>query len=128
MSRVLILSVHPLFGQGMESLLRQAEGLEIIGREAEVDKALERIRILQPDVVVIDDAQPSADSGAVVLRVLQEGLGCRVVGLSLQDNSMSIYYGEQRVINNVDEFIQMVRHISLWPWHESTGPDGAQLF
>jgi len=44
MKHVFVLSSHPLFGQGVESLLRQEKGLEIVGRETDVDKAIECTR------------------------------------------------------------------------------------
>ena len=37
---------HPLFGQGVESLLRQEAGLEVVGRETDADKLIGRIEEL----------------------------------------------------------------------------------
>jgi DNA-binding NarL/FixJ family response regulator len=61
MKRIFILSSYPLFGQGVESLLRQETGLEIVGRETDVDKAMERIKELRPDGVIIDSCDMSTD-------------------------------------------------------------------
>ena len=40
MKSIFVLSSHPLFGQGVEILLRQEAGLDIVGRETNVDKAM----------------------------------------------------------------------------------------
>ncbi len=39
MKRIFMLSSHPLFSQGVESLLRREAELEIVGRETDADKS-----------------------------------------------------------------------------------------
>jgi len=104
MKRVLILSSHPLFGRGVESLLCRETGLEIVGWETEVDKAVEHIRELQPDVVIID----SGDLAPEVLGILREGVGTKVIGLNLQDSTMCIYRGEQRVVKRIEDLVEAI--------------------
>jgi DNA-binding NarL/FixJ family response regulator len=113
MKRVLILSSHPLFGQGVESLLRQESRLEVVGREADVDQAMERIKELQPDVVVIDSADPAGDPTPALMCILREGVGIKVIGLNLQDNTVCIYRGEQRVVREVKDLVQAIEHSPL---------------
>jgi DNA-binding NarL/FixJ family response regulator len=73
MRRIFILSSHPLFGQGVESLLRQEAGLIIVGQETDADKALERIKEIRPDVVILDCAEPECDPTLAVMRILRGG-------------------------------------------------------
>ena len=113
--RVFILSSHPLFGQGVESLLRREAGLEIVGRETDVDKAVERIKELQPDVVILDSADPACDPTPAVMRILKEGLGTKVIGLNLQDNTLCIYRGEQRVVKEVKDLMEAIEPLSPEP-------------
>jgi len=42
MKCIFVLSNHPLFGQGVENLLRQEKRLNIVGRETDVDRAIEQ--------------------------------------------------------------------------------------
>jgi len=107
MKRIFMLSSHPLFSQGVESLLRRETGLEIGGREADADKALERIKELRPDVVVLDSADLH-DPMLVVMRILREGVGARVIGLNLQDNTMCVYRGEQRMVKTVEDLVEAI--------------------
>lgn len=102
MKRIFMFSTHPLFGRGVESLLCQETGLEIVGWETEVDKAVERIRELQPDVVILDSGDPAPE----VVGILREGLGTKVIGLNLQDNTMCIYRGEQRVVKRIEDLVE----------------------
>jgi chemotaxis response regulator CheB len=113
MMRVLILSSHPLFGQGVESLLRQQAGMEIVGREADVDSAIERIKELQPEVVILDSGAPACDPTPAVMRILREGVGTKVIGLNLQDNTMCIYRGEQRVVKEVADLMEAIESSPL---------------
>ena len=104
MKRVFILSSHPLFSQGVESLLRQEPGVDIVGRETDVDKAIERIKELQPDVVILDNGDPTPE----VMCILREGVGTKVIGLNLQDNTICIYRGEQRVVKEVEDLVEAI--------------------
>jgi len=107
MKRIFMLSSHPLFSQGVESLLRQETGLEIVGREADADKALERIKELRPDVVVLDSAD-LCDPMPVVMRIFREGVGAKIIGLNIQDDTICIYRGEQRVVKGVEDLVEAI--------------------
>jgi DNA-binding NarL/FixJ family response regulator len=73
MNRVFLLASHPLFSQGVESLHRQEAEVEIVGRETDVDEAVERIWELGPDVVIVDSNDAACDPALEVLRLLEEG-------------------------------------------------------
>ena len=113
MRRVFILSSHPLFSHGVENLLRRESRLEIVGREADVDKAMERIKELQPDVVIVDSGDPACGLTPAVMRILREGVGTKVIGLNLQDNTICIYRGEQRVVKEVKDLVKAIEPSSL---------------
>ncbi|MGQ9586467.1 MAG: hypothetical protein ACUVXG_13850 [Anaerolineae bacterium] len=109
MLRVFILSCHPLFGQGVESLLRQERGLEIVGRETDLDTAVARVRALNPDVVVLDSSTPTCVPTPAVIRLFEACRGVRVVGLNLHNNTMCIYRGEERLITDVKDLVEAIR-------------------
>ena len=115
MKRVFILSSHSLFSQGVENLLRQEAGLDIVGREADTDKALECIKEIRPDVVILECAEPRCEPTLAVMRILREGLETKVIGLNLQDNTMCIYRGEQRVVKEVEDLIEAIEPPSPEP-------------
>jgi DNA-binding NarL/FixJ family response regulator len=115
MMRVLIVSSSPLFSQGVESLLRQESSLEVMGREVDVDKAMERIRELKPDVVIVDSGDPACGPTPAVMRILREGVGAKVIGLNLQNNTICIYRGEQRVVKEVKDLVEAIEPSPLSP-------------
>ena len=115
MKRIFMFSTHPLFGQGVESLLREETGLEVVGRETDVDKAVERIKELRPNVVIVDSGDPGCDPTLAVMRILRQGVVAKVIGLNLQDNTIRIYRGEQRVVKEMQDLIEAIEYNPLPP-------------
>jgi len=108
MKRILILSRHPLFGHGVESLLCKESELEVVGQEKDANRALERVKELVPDVVILDNDDPEVDLKLVVMRILKQQSGITVVGLGLQDNTIHIYRGEKRIVQEVEDLVEAI--------------------
>lgn len=108
MKRVLMLSNHPLLIRGVESLLRQADGVEFIGRELDVDQVVAGLRAHHPDVIILDDRELNGDSALAIMSYLGEPSGIRVIGLSPQQNTICIYCGEQRVTRDVSDLVSAI--------------------
>jgi DNA-binding NarL/FixJ family response regulator len=108
MKRVVILLGHELFGQGVDSLLSRETGFEIVGRETDANKIIERIRALRPDVVVVDSADLERHPVAGLMRILTEGMGVKVVALNLQANSVCVYRGELREVHEVRDLVDAI--------------------
>jgi DNA-binding NarL/FixJ family response regulator len=115
MKRVFVLSSHSLFGQGIESLLRQDVRLEIVGRAADLDEAIQRIRELQPDVIILDTGDPAHGPKPAVMRIMQEGVGAKIIGLNLLDNTICIYREEKQLIRDVEDLVDAIEHGGDWP-------------
>jgi DNA-binding NarL/FixJ family response regulator len=70
MIRVVLVDDQTLMRQGVKGLLDLTEDLEVIGEASDGDEALQVIRSLRPDVVLLDVRMPKR-SGVEVLRDLQ---------------------------------------------------------
>jgi len=46
---------------------------------------------------------------------LREGLETKVIGLNLQDNTICIYRGEQRVVKDVKDLVEAIEQSPLSP-------------
>jgi len=108
--RIFILSSHPLFSAGVETLLRDETGLELVGRETSPDRAIERIKELKPDIVILDTDYATCNSDPVLIRIFQEQLGIQVIGMNLQDNRICIYHEERRVVQCVDDLKSIIKN------------------
>lgn len=108
MKRIFMISSHPLFSQGVETLLRQNTELEFVGRESDIDKAIECIKLLHPDIVIVDQEFPLRTQSPILLRILDEGLSAKVIELNLRNNTMCIYRGEQRSAQDVQDLMRAI--------------------
>jgi two-component system, NarL family, response regulator LiaR len=88
MIRVVIADDHKIVRQGLRFLLSQESGIEVAGEAADGVAALEAVRALRPDVVLLDLFMPGLD-GIAVLKALQaDGLASGVLVLtSSQDDA-----------------------------------------
>jgi len=67
--RVVLVDDHPMFREGLRKLLESDMGMEVCGEAGDVNSALESVRKLTPDILLLDMAMPGA-SGLEVLRLL----------------------------------------------------------
>ena len=103
-TQIFVISSHLMFGQGLESLLRQEAKFEIVGQETDVDRALEKIKALQPEVIILD----SDNSSLAVTTVLAASPGVKVISLSLQNNDLYVYQARQRVTRDVEDLFEAI--------------------
>jgi DNA-binding NarL/FixJ family response regulator len=108
MKRIFIVSGHPLFCQGIETLLRQADGLEIVGRETDADRAIECVKDLHPDIVIVDSDSLKQAPSPVMMQIWEQQFRTKIIGLSLQSNTICIYHEEQRVARGVDDLMRAI--------------------
>jgi hypothetical protein len=110
--RVYIVASHPLFSQGVESLLSGQPGLAVVGMGAAELSVIDEIRKLRPDVVVLD---ADSDAQTALLPVLlRENLGVKLVGLTLEDNRIDVYYQHQIIGTDVGDLVEAVRAPLTW--------------
>ena len=83
MIRALLVDDHQIVRSGVRRVLEATGRFDIVGEAAEVGEALERARLLRPDVVVLDLTLRDG-SGLDAIADLRD-LGTRVVILSMQD-------------------------------------------
>jgi DNA-binding NarL/FixJ family response regulator len=81
--RVLIVDDHELFRSGVRSELQG--DLEIVGAVGTVDEAIEAVRSLEPDVVLLDVHMPGGGGSAVIDAVRSELPSVRFLALSVSD-------------------------------------------
>jgi DNA-binding NarL/FixJ family response regulator len=70
--RVLIVDDHRIVRQGLQLLLGQDSGLQIIGEASNGQEALELARLLHPDVILMDLMMPVMDGIQATAAIRQE--------------------------------------------------------
>ncbi len=84
--RVLIADDHPIVCKGIHNLLEPAVGITVVGEAHSGAEALELIRSLRPDVVLLD-VELTDMSGIDVIKQLNDAqISVRILGLSSYDD------------------------------------------
>jgi DNA-binding NarL/FixJ family response regulator len=81
--RVILADDHSVFREGLCSLLRVEEDIDVVGLAADGDAAIALVRELRPDVVVMDIAMPGCDGIEATERILADEPSQRILALSM---------------------------------------------
>lgn len=85
--RVLIVDDHTLVRDGIRALLGLTAGIEVVGEATNGKEALEKVRELVPDVVLMDLAMPVMGGLEATRRIRKEFPGTKVLALTQYDDS-----------------------------------------
>jgi DNA-binding NarL/FixJ family response regulator len=69
--RILLVDDHPIVRQGLRTLLEGRPGWEVVGEASDGIEALDKIEVLEPDVVVLDVTMPRMN-GLEACRQIQQ--------------------------------------------------------
>ena len=83
MIRVVVAEDHHLVRQGIRALLERTDDITVVGEAANGHEAVELVKRLAPDVLVIDIAMPRLDGLQAIGRMHAHGLPTRAVLLSM---------------------------------------------
>jgi two-component system response regulator NreC len=85
--RVLIVDDHTLVRDGIRALLGLIADIEVVGEATNGKEALEKVRQLVPDVVLMDLAMPVMGGLEATRRIRKEFPGTKVLALTQYDDS-----------------------------------------
>lgn len=80
--RILIVDDHPVVRWGLRGMLSRKPGLEVVGEAADGFEAVERARLLRPDVILLDLVMPRKDGVQTINEIRQEDPTVRVLILT----------------------------------------------
>src|SRR5438128_9080861 len=89
--RVLIVDDHPLFRDGLASLLESVQGFEVVGTAADGAEAVEACRTHQPDVVVMDLQMPVLDGIEATRQISAESPSTGIVVLTMNEDDATVF-------------------------------------
>lgn len=88
--RVVIVDDHPAFRAGLAGMLSTVEGLLVAGQAADGEEALERVRDVAPDVVLMDLHMPRMSGLEATEKISAEAGAPAVVALTMVEDDESV--------------------------------------
>ncbi len=89
--KVFIVDDHPIVREGLPQLLESQPDLEVIGTAETGKKALEHLRLLRPDVIILDISMPEMN-GFEAISLLKNFLpNCQIVVYSMHDKEAYVH-------------------------------------
>src|SRR5689334_24833437 len=88
--KIVLVDDHVMIRSGLRELLQKEPGWTVVGEAGNGRQAMELIRKLNPDVVVMDLSMPELNGIEATRKALAECPGVRVVGLSANTHERTI--------------------------------------
>ena len=91
MIKLVIVDDHALFREGLASIIRLDPGIEVSGLAGTVQEAVEVVRTLRPDIVLMDFALPDGTGADATRVVLEEHPDCKVIFLTMSESDENLF-------------------------------------
>src|SRR5207247_5004692 len=85
---IVIVDDHPLFRKGLEQLIHSDGGFMVCGEAGDAAEAMEVIRKLHPDLVIVDLSLPGANGIELIKNIRAEFPKLTILVLSMHDESL----------------------------------------
>ena len=88
---VLVVDNHALIREGVASLLASQPDIDVIGKAAGGEQALEMAQALEPDLVLMDLTMPGMSGTEATQRILEALPECKVIMLTEDDDENELF-------------------------------------
>jgi DNA-binding NarL/FixJ family response regulator len=83
--RIVLADDHPLFRQGVAYTLSREPDFSVVGEAASGRQALELVRTLTPDVILLDITMPEGDGLVTAAKIAEQSPSTRIVMLTASE-------------------------------------------
>jgi DNA-binding NarL/FixJ family response regulator len=83
--RLVVVDDHILFREGLVAIVRSEPDIEVVGQAGTVREAIELVRSVKPDVVLMDFGLPDGTGVEATRAILKEQPECRIVFLTMSE-------------------------------------------
>jgi len=89
--RLIIADDHPIFRDGLRTLLASVDGIEIVGEAASGDEAVALALSQEPDVILMDLKMPGLNGIEATRRIMQANPQIKVLMVTMFEDDDSIF-------------------------------------
>jgi DNA-binding NarL/FixJ family response regulator len=91
MIRLVIVDDHALFREGLASIIRLEPDIEVSGLAGSVQEAVDIVRTLKPDIVLMDFTLPDGTGADATRMVLKEDPDCKIIFLTMSEEDENLF-------------------------------------
>jgi DNA-binding NarL/FixJ family response regulator len=89
--KIIVVDDHVLFREGLAAIIRSETDIEIIGQAGSVQEAIELVKILKPDLVLMDFGLPDGTGADATRAILKEYPQCKIVFLTMSEEDEHLF-------------------------------------
>lgn len=89
--RILLVDDHVLFRKGISSLIASRRDMKVVGEANDGFEAIERVREIQPDLILMDIDMPKCNGLEAVKRIKQDTPEAQIIMLTVSDDDDSLF-------------------------------------
>lgn len=87
---VFIVDDHEIVIKGIETFLESKTGYRIVGHATDGETAIEQIKSLEPDIVILDISMPGLSGIDIVLALREAGVSSKIVAYTMSSGKENI--------------------------------------
>jgi DNA-binding NarL/FixJ family response regulator len=89
--RLVIVDDHILFREGLIAIIRSGSDFEVVGQAGNVREAVEVVRSVRPDIVLMDFGLPDGTGAEATREILREHSECKIVFLTMSEEDDDLF-------------------------------------
>jgi DNA-binding NarL/FixJ family response regulator len=89
--RLVVVDDHILFREGLIAIVRSAPDVEVVGQAGSVADAIELVRTIKPDIILMDFGLPDGTGADATRAILKEYPECKIVFLTMSEEDEDLF-------------------------------------
>ena len=89
--RLVVVDDHILFREGLAAIIRSGSDIEVVGQAGSVREAVEVVRSLSPDMVLMDFGLPDGTGAEATRAILKEQPECKIVFITMSEEDDDLF-------------------------------------
>jgi DNA-binding NarL/FixJ family response regulator len=89
--KIVIVDDHVLFREGLAAIIRSESDIKIVGQAGTVREAIETVKVLKPDMVLMDFGLPDGTGADATRAILHEHPECKIVFLTMSEEDEDLF-------------------------------------